>query len=227
MVPTPTHQVHRSLPGSLRQPSAVAASAAVLVLAALGWRYADGNSSRWLDVRIQSAVDGAVAGRHLPWSLLLDIGEPLEVVSVTVLLASVAMLLGRRRLALLAFAGPGLTGVATTALKPLVGRLRGGGLAYPSGHAGLATAFGLVAALLVISVVKPGRSGACLVLAIGAVTTGGAMAVALVVSGWHYPTDTIGGFATAVAVVLGVALLVDRAAERRGAQSGGALSTPP
>jgi undecaprenyl-diphosphatase len=53
------------------------------------------------------------------------------------------------------------------------------------------------------------------------------MAVALVVSGWHYPTDTIGGFATAVAVVLGVALLVDRAAERRGAQSGGALSTPP
>jgi undecaprenyl-diphosphatase len=41
------------------------------------------------------------------------------------------------------------------------------------------------------------------------------MAVALIVRDWHYPTDTIGGFCTAVAVVLGTALLIDRAARWR------------
>jgi undecaprenyl-diphosphatase len=42
--------------------------------------------------------------------------------------------------------------------------------------------------------------------------SGGAMAVALIVYEWHYATDTIGGACTAIAVILGSALALDRAA---------------
>jgi membrane-associated phospholipid phosphatase len=41
------------------------------------------------------------------------------------------------------------------------------------------------------------------------------MAVTLTVLDIHYPTDTIGGFGTAVAVVLAAALVLDRVAEAR------------
>ena len=41
------------------------------------------------------------------------------------------------------------------------------------------------------------------------------MAVTLTALDIHYPTDTIGGFGTAVAVVLAAALVLDRLAEAR------------
>jgi undecaprenyl-diphosphatase len=47
---------------------------------------------------------------------------------------------------------------------------------------------------------------------------GFAMAVALTSLGIHYPTDTIGGFATAVAMVLAAALLIDASADRLAAR---------
>ncbi|HZZ52058.1 MAG TPA: phosphatase PAP2 family protein [Pseudonocardia sp.] len=193
---------------------------ATLVLATFGWRYAGGRSPRWLDVRIQTAVDGAVSSRGMPWHLVLDVGEPAVAVVVVLALAAVALLLRRPRLAVLAVVGPGITGVVTTGLKPLVGRLHEGALAYPSGHTGFATAFGLVVALMVISLVGPRLLGAGLILVVGAVIAGGTMALALITQQWHYPTDTLGGFATAVAIVPGVALLIDRIAERRRAPQG-------
>ena len=36
------------------------------------------------------------------------------------------------------------------------------------------------------------------------------MAVAVTVVNYHYPTDAVGGFCTAVSVVLGLALLLER-----------------
>ena len=70
---------------------------------------------------------------------------------------------------MLAVVGPGLTGVCTTLLKPALGRTIEGGFAFPSGHTGGATSLGLVAALLVISLLRPGRGGALAILAAGAV----------------------------------------------------------
>ena len=58
------------------------------------------------------------------------------------------------------------------------------------------------------------RVGAAL-LAAGALLTGGAMAVALVIGRFHYPTDAVGGFCMAVTVVLGTALLLERWADGR------------
>jgi undecaprenyl-diphosphatase len=106
--------------------------------------------------------------------------------------------------------GPGLTGVATTTLKPLVGRTIDGGLAFPSGHTGGATALGVVAALLLITVLRPATGTSALLLSAGALVSGGAMALALVSDRVHYPTDTVGGFCVAVAVVLASALVIER-----------------
>jgi undecaprenyl-diphosphatase len=50
---------------------------------------------------------------------------------------------------------------------------------------------------------------------LAALGAGLAMAVTLTVLDIHYPTDTIGGFGTAVAVVLAAALVLDRVAEAR------------
>jgi undecaprenyl-diphosphatase len=169
-----------ALPTPLRRPAAVAAVAATLVLAVLAVRYAGGTSPRWLNVRAESVV-AAVLGRRRSWWVLLSLGNLPQVVVVTVVLAVVAQVLGRQRLAVLAIVGPGLTGAATSALKPLVGRIIKSDFAYRSGHAGAATAFGLVAALLLISVLQLGRTSAALLLAAGALLAGGAMAAALIV----------------------------------------------
>jgi undecaprenyl-diphosphatase len=210
----PTLSEQTALPTPLRRPAAVTAVAATAVLAVLAVRYAGGTSPRWFDVRAESVV-AAVLGRSLSWRMLLSLGNLPQVVVVAVVLAAVAQVFGRHRLAVLAIVGPGLTGAATSALKPLVGRMIRRDFAYPSGHAGAATAFGLVAALLLISVLQLGRASAALLLAAGALLAGGAMAAALIVCDWHYPTDTIGGFCTAVAVVLGTAVLIDRASRWR------------
>ncbi|MDT7576524.1 MAG: hypothetical protein QOH17_2857, partial [Pseudonocardiales bacterium] len=53
------------------------------------------------------------------------------------------------------------------------------------------------------------------ILAAGAVVVGGGVGAAMIASNAHYPTDTIGGFCTAIVVVCGGALLLDRLAALR------------
>jgi membrane-associated phospholipid phosphatase len=112
--------------------------------------------------------------------------------------------------------GAGATVATTTLLKPVVGRtIHDGYLCYPSGHTALATALALVVALLAADALGVARpAGALPVLAVVTVT-GAAMAWAEVALGAHYPTDTVGGFCTALAVVPATAWLVDEVARRR------------
>jgi membrane-associated phospholipid phosphatase len=139
------------------------------------------------------------------------IGAPETVVAVAVLASAVAFWLGRRRLAAVALIGPGLTGLATTSLKPMIDRtIVDGELAFPSGHTAGAAALGLVAAIAVIGVLRP-RPGALALLA-ASVVPAAIAGTGMVLLGAHYPTDVLGGYTVAVAVVLGVALAVDAAA---------------
>ena len=64
-----------------------------------------------------------------------------------------------------------------------------------------------------------------LLIAAGAGVSGGAMALALVTERIHYPTDTVGGFCVAVAVVLTCALVLERL-PRRTSIEGRASSGP-
>jgi undecaprenyl-diphosphatase len=178
-------------------------------------RYAGGSKAGWFDGHIEHAVD-AVTPDQGRWLDMVILGNPLPVAGAAVALGGISLALGRRRLAALAIIGPGLTGVATEILKPLIGRtIVGGGFIYPSGHTGGATALGLIAALLIVNVSRPSPRAGVTLLAAGALLTGGAMALAVIVGKFHYPTDAAGGFCTAVAMVLGTALLLDRWADGR------------
>ncbi len=198
------------LPVPLRRPVAVVAGGAFAVLAVLTVRFAGTSAASGVDLHVDTVVD-PIGAAHL-WLVrhTVMLGSPPTVVLVAFLLAGGCVALGRRRLALLAIAGPGITGLATTTLKPLIGRTLEESYAFPSGHAGGATSLGLVTALLVISLARPGRKVSLLVIAAGALLAGGGVGFAMVASNAHYPTDIVGGFCTAVVVVLSGALTLDR-----------------
>lgn len=202
--------------GPLRRPAPIVAGAAFVVFALLGFRYAGDTDAGRVDTHTENAVD-AVTGSH--WRFfgrVIEFGAPPFVVLAAGLLAGLCLLLGRRRLAVLAIAGPGLTGLATTLGKPLFGRTIGdvGGFAYPSGHTGGATSIALVSALLLLSFLPAGRAAALVLVGAAALLAGGAVGAGMVTIGAHYPTDTVGGFCVALAVGLGSALAIDRIADR-------------
>ena len=143
------------------------------------------------------------------------IGAPETVVAVAVLAAAVAFWRGRRRLAAITLIGPGLTGAATTLLKPVIDRtITDGELAFPSGHTAGAAALGLVAAIALIGVLRPRPVGAVALLA-ASVVPAAIAGTGMVLLGAHYVTDVVGGYATAVMVVLGSALVIDAVARWR------------
>lgn len=196
-----------------RGPALAVIALLALVVAWFGVRYAGESSARWLD---HSAVVLGRAWFPVPRVVLrsvIDLADPLPAAVIVVVLTGLCLALRRRRLAILAAAGPLLTGLVTTALKPLVGRMKDGDLAYPSGHMGFATAAGLVAALLVVSLVGSSVLGAVTVLVAETVLVAGGTGLAMTITTYHYATDVIGGFCVGVAVILGLALLIDKAAD--------------
>jgi len=193
----------------------VVSAAAALVFAGLAAHYAGTSSAGRVDVHVDNVIDPVGSAHRWLVTHTMTLGSPPFVVVLAFVLAALCLIVGRRRLAVLAVVGPGLTGVATTYLKPALGRTLDGSYAFPSGHTGGATSLGLILALLVISLVRPGRVGGLTVLAAGALLAGGAVGSAMIAGNAHYPTDTIGGFCTAVFIVLGVALLLDSFPLRR------------
>ena len=205
-----------ALPNSLRRAAAWVAAVAAVVVGAIGVRYEGLSRSSHTDRVLDRAVQSSVPDKERLFSLIHYLGNPRSVIVLAGLLAVLAFVLSRRRLAVLAVLGPGLTGVATTVLKPVFDRTLGGALAYPSGHTAALTALAIVTALLLVSLIRVGTVWKAVLVGLAALGAGLAMAVTLTVLDFHYPTDTIGGFGTAVAVVLAAALVLDRVAEARG-----------
>lgn len=204
-----------ALPPPLRGPIAVVAILAALVLTAVGAQYAGEAAPGRLDTWAQSAV--AQWWPEPGGALVIDfVGEPLGVILLVVLLMAVSLALGRRRLAVVVVAGLGVTAVVTTGLKPVVDRtIHGEFLSYPSGHTATATVFALVVMLLLVDLLNVRRLPAVLLILAGASVAGAGMALSQIALGAHYPTDTLGGFCTAMVVVPATAYLVDRLPEPR------------
>lgn len=213
MSPT-NHEV--LLPVPLRRPALVAISLAAVAFVTLAIRYADASMAGELDNRITAVTDKFGPDQRAVLRHLVLLGEPWVVGILTIILVLAGLRLHRRRLALLAVVGPLLTGVATTVVKPLDGRVIGpsADLSFPSGHTGAAAALGLVAALMLTNALSLRPSLAITTVLLGALVPGGVMAVALVASHWHYPTDTVGGLCAAISIVLGSALFIEHIAER-------------
>ncbi|RPF31099.1 phosphatase PAP2 family protein [Streptomyces sp. TLI_185] len=211
--PTPA-----ALPSSLRPLLGLIAVLAALVVAAIGVLYAGhsepGRVDRWF---ISPTADSV----RPPWryvALTLDfLGEPAGSAMVIVAAVAGCLLLRRPRAAVLVVAGVGVTVGTATLLKHVVGRTIHGAdnLSYPSGHTAFLTALALTAALPATGRLGLGKAaGMSLVLA-AALVAGAAMGWAQVALGAHYPTDVLGGWCTALAVVPATAWLVDRTADRR------------
>lgn len=212
--PVPGRSAPEALPPALRAWLAPIAALATLTVVALGLLCAGRGRPAKVDTWIQAAVDGA----RPPWQhvfLATDfLGEPVGAVALVVAAVTVCLLLGRPRAAVLVVVGPGLTVATTTLLKPLVGRtIHGGYLSYPSGHTAFLTAVALAVALLAVGRIGLGRTAGTLLVLAAALVAGAAMGWAQVALSAHYPTDVLGGWCTALAVVPATAWLVDRSAD--------------
>ncbi|MFJ9102179.1 phosphatase PAP2 family protein [Streptomyces sp. NPDC102405] len=205
------------LPPSLRARLGLIAALAALVVVVVAVMYAGHSQSGRVDRWIIPPTADSVGP---PWryvALTLDfLGEPAGSAMVIVAAVTGCLLLRRPRAAVLVVAGAGLAVGTATLLKHVVGRtIHGpGNLSYPSGHTAFLTALAFVAALLATERLGLGRTaGTSLVLA-AALVAGAAMGWAEVALGAHYPTDALGGWCTALAVVPATAWLIDRIADR-------------
>jgi undecaprenyl-diphosphatase len=171
-----------------------------------------------------SQIQDLLANHSQDLWLIIRLGNPVPIFAMAVLLASVSLVTRRPRLAILAFAGPGATGIATTVLQPLVGRTLEGVFSLPSGHTGVATAISTVAALVVIGSVRTRVVTVAAVAAAAVFAVATVMGIALIANGLHYPTDVIAGFCTALAIVLGLGLGLDSIGLRTRRRSAPAIS---
>ncbi|KPC61534.1 phosphatase PAP2 family protein [Streptomyces chattanoogensis] len=204
------------LPPSLRAWLGPIAALATLIVVVLGVRYAGHSRPGVVDAWIQPAVDGV----RPPWrhvALAMDfLGEPVGAAMLVVAVVGGCLLLRRPRAAVLVVAGVGMSVGTATLLKSLVGRtIHGdGNLSYPSGHTAFVTALALMVALFASGRLGLGRAAGTLLVFAAALVAGAAMGGAQVALGAHYPTDVLGGWCTALAVIPATAWLVDQMADR-------------
>jgi membrane-associated phospholipid phosphatase len=210
-----------------RRPAAALAIAGVVVTTALGLLLAGHSNPGRVDGWVDGQIDARLGG-HPRLDEVINLGDPRWVVVICAA-AVVACLLARRfRGALLvAIAVPVAGGLTDHVLKPLVDRTSFGTPLYPSGHTAAVTTMA-VAAVLVLT--GPGRpplpAAPRWLLSAGLIALIPVVAIGLVLSHYHYFTDTIGGAAVGTAVVLGTALGLDAAAARLGARAGPAEPDP-
>lgn len=188
---------------------------AALVATVLGMIYASSASLGAFD-----EVEPGQEGIHPPLrylALAIDFGgEPVGAAILITAVVGVCLVLRRQRLAVLALLGSGLTVTMTTLLKPVVHRpIHRHFLSYPSGHTALFTSLAFVLALIAVGRLRTSAPTSTLLVLAAAGASGAAMAWAQVSLGAHYPTDTVGGFCIAIAIMPATAWLLDRAADRR------------
>lgn len=184
---------------------------AVMVVVALGLRYAGQSAPGRLDTALDTRLAVRLASHRRFLDRLVLLGDPSTVIATALVLANMLAVQRRWRAAVLAVVAPGLGGALTElVLKPLVGRTKGGGLAFPSGHTTGAFCLAFVAALLLIQPGEPPfpvwlRSA----VGLGGLALAAGTATALVALRAHYATDTVGGIGVAIVAVVGAALTLD------------------
>ena len=205
-----------AVPIVLRKPLGMVALIGALVVAVPAVVFAGETAPGDLDRRIESILDNPPPASRAA-ALVVDwLGEPAGLALSISVIAALCVICGQYRLAVLAVAGTLLVGATTTLLKPVIDRrIYGEFQSYPSGHTAVLVALGFVVALLMVNQLRTRQVAGLLLIVIGtAIIAGTGMAWAQVALGAHYPTDTLGGFGAALAVMPVVAWLIDWAAAR-------------
>ncbi|MBL7489941.1 phosphatase PAP2 family protein [Frankia sp. AgB1.9] len=187
----------------------------LISLATLATHVTDRRGPLPVDQRVDDALAYRLYPLHPVLSVLTQLGGPPAVGVLSALLGVLCLVLRRRRAALLAMAGPALAAAVTEyALKPLIDRRSGPGLAFPSGHTTGAVAVATVIALLLLpagTFTGLPRAPRILLGTLAAVLAS-TVPIGLIALRYHYATDTLGGGAVAAIVVLTLALALDTAA---------------
>ncbi|MEV0290013.1 phosphatase PAP2 family protein [Kribbella sp. NPDC050820] len=207
-----------ALAPAVRRPVVALALLGLVALVVPALIFAGDTGPSRLDLRVEKAVVESAPGgtydliRGIDW-----LGEPVGRALLLVVVTLACLAAGRRALALTSVVGIVTVTLLATALKPLVGRrIHAGFLCYPSGHTAALTAAALIVGLLLADVLNLGPIAGTAVI-LGVTVAGAAVTSwAQIVLDAHYPTDTVGGFGLALAVVPATALLTDAALRRTG-----------
>ncbi len=131
-------------------------------------------------------------------SYITYLGRPRAVIPGVAVCCVLAFLWDRRRVITCLVAPVAAIVITEYIAKPVVGRMYGGSLSYPSGHM---TSVAAVVAVFILAVPpRWRRSAAVLGVAVDLL-----VAVTLILLRWHYLTDVLAG----AAVAIGTTLLVD------------------
>ncbi|MFI6679321.1 phosphatase PAP2 family protein [Kribbella sp. NPDC050470] len=207
-----------ALAPAVRRPVVALALLGLVALVVPALIFAGDTGPSRLDLRVEKAVVESAPGgtydliRGIDW-----LGEPVGRALLLVVVTLACLAAGRRALALTSVVGMVTVTLLATALKPLVGRrIHAGFLCYPSGHTAALTAAALIVGLLLADLLNLGPIAGTAVI-LGVTVAGAAVTSwAQIVLDAHYPTDTVGGFGLALAVVPATALLTDAALRRTG-----------
>ena len=165
---------------------------------------------------VDNAVDQRVIYRFQSFrpalQAVVQLGSPVGVGLLSLVLAVACLIWRRRKGALLIAVGPATAGVLTEyVLKPLISREKGVGLAFPSGHTTGSIAVAAVLAILLLpygELASISRRQRWTLALLGLILVSG-VPLALIVLQYHYVTDIVAGFAVASAVVFLIALGID------------------
>jgi membrane-associated phospholipid phosphatase len=198
------------LPMPLRLWVSVAALLSGSMALILGFHVAGTSTPSCVDTWIRSEVHNRLSGAPNLTLAVVHAGDPLPMLVMTALLAALCVLLRCPFHAILALIAPATVGGATMLFKPAIGRIFHGDLAFPSGHTAGVTALALVAGLLLVNMAHTHLAVAVSVATAMVLLAGASIGFALVAMDWHYPTDAVGGFCTAITIVIALASLLDR-----------------
>ncbi|MFD7158624.1 phosphatase PAP2 family protein [Kribbella sp. NPDC059898] len=204
----------RTLPAlgqGLRRPLAVLAAVGAVLLAVPAVAFAGDTGPSRLDGSVQQLVDKSPAGL---WNLAhaLDwLGEPTGRAVLTIALAAVCLVAGRRMLAIAAVAAMVAATLLSTVLKYVVDRrIHDGSLSYPSGHVAAVTVAATIIGLLLADLLRTTSVRGTAVVPAVSVLGGGLMAWGQILLTAHYPTDALGGYGCGLLVTAGAVLLMPR-----------------
>jgi membrane-associated phospholipid phosphatase len=166
------------------------------------------------------ALQGPVATPVL--TMVAHTGDPIPLALMLAAIVAVGFRLGRRRQAFAAAGAVIGANVATQILKillahprfhPVLGVNQLAATAFPSGHATAAMSIALAAVIVCPAKLRPRVAPVAALYAL-------AVATSILVLGWHFPSDVLGGFMVAAVFAFGAVAAARQLADRDGARSG-------
>jgi membrane-associated phospholipid phosphatase len=199
------------LPSRGRRPAAVVAACCAVVTAVFAVLAANRSRPDSLDRPVDSWLHGHFGGDGHALTPLSNLGGSLDSLIVTVIIVLACLAVRRLSGAVLAAVSAlAVAGLIEVVLKHVVHETLNGNLVYPSGHT--ASVFAAATVITVLLLNPPRRvPRPAVTIAVAAILAlvGCLVGAAMISLNYHYFTDTIGGAAFAIAVVIAVTFLLD------------------